>query len=72
MVSAESGASQDVTMVTTVTTPGSKHHPFTTGWSKFCELAGVEIGDEVSFTRQGRQGNELMVHILKNAGRRAV
>ena len=72
MVSAESGASHDVTMVTKVTTPGSKHHRFTTGWSKFCELAGVEIGDEVSFTRQGRQGNELMVHILKNAGRRAV
>ena len=71
MVSAESGASHAVTMVTKVTSPGNRHHRFTTGWSKFFELAGVDIGDEVCFTRQGRRGNELMVQVLKNAGRRA-
>ena len=70
MMLAESCASHHVTMVTKVTSPGNKHHRFTTGWGKFCELAGVEIGDEVCFTRQGRKGNELMVHVLKNAGRR--
>ena len=71
MVSAESGAFHGVTMVTKVTSPGNRHHRFTTGWSKFCELAGVDIGDEVCFTRQGRRGNELMVQVLKNAGLRA-
>ena len=71
MVSADSGTSQAVTMVTKVTSSGNRHHRFTTGWSKFCELAGVEIGDEVSFTRQGHHANELMVHILKNPRRRA-
>ena len=71
MVSAESGASHAVTMVTKVTSPGNRHHRFTTCWSKFFELAGVDIGDEVCFTSQGRRGNELIVQVLKNAGRRA-
>ena len=52
MVSAESGASHAVTMVTKVTSPGNRHQRFTTGWSKFCELAGLEIG--MKFASPGR------------------
>jgi len=62
-----SGESCPVTMMK-MRSNGHAHRRFTMGWREFCKVAGVEVGDELGFTR----GDGSVLHVAKRCPSRSV